>query len=554
VFRFNPHNLSHRLLSLVWLLVVAAPTLAVDPPQTIGLDYLNTLRASAGMSGFNRNAALETAAVNHSNYQSLNDIIGHFEDPTLPGFTGEYPSDRVVYAGYLSTYISENVSSGNTSVTDSIDGLMSAIYHRFGFLAVDLDEIGIGIEGDYYTYDMGNSLLNSLCAGTSFNGSGYYYFEACADPDFRIEESAFDGAVAQIADANPAIVQWPPPSARDIPPVFYEEIPDPLPGHSVTGYPVSVEFNPWLTQGSVSVQKFALFDDSDTEVVYAHKVLQATDDVNNLFTEYQFAVFPLSRLEWGRTYRAQLDYRIGGGAQQSLDWRFTTRGLPYRYYQFEDLIADEVTIVSGQTYSLYFVPSDSNDVLSGYTYSYYVGMGIDTTFYDANTINIRVTGSPGQQVILDFDTGQQLTLTIAASDTALDNSVPPDTDMDGLNDDVDNCPATPNSDQLDTDNDMQGDACDVDDDGDGLSDIDETEVQGTDPLLSDTDGDGMDDLYEVNNGLDPLVDDAAADKDGDGLSNFEEFQAGSDPADPTDPNAPVPAHEMLQVIVPYLLD
>ena len=45
-----------------------------------------------------------------------------------------------------------------------------------------------------------------------------------------------------------------------------------------------------------------------------------------------------------------------------------------------------------------------------------------------------------------------------------------DADADGIEDSDDNCPTVSNSDQIDTDNDTLGNACDDDDDGDGVID------------------------------------------------------------------------------------
>ncbi|NOX08613.1 MAG: hypothetical protein GXP22_03850, partial [Gammaproteobacteria bacterium] len=58
-----------------------------------------------------------------------------------------------------------------------------------------------------------------------------------------------------------------------------------------------------------------------------------------------------------------------------------------------------------------------------------------------------------------------------------------DTDSDGVNDNIDNCPVDANTNQTNTDgvNDG-GDVCDLDDDNDGTSDIDEI-ANGTDPLV-----------------------------------------------------------------------
>lgn len=56
-----------------------------------------------------------------------------------------------------------------------------------------------------------------------------------------------------------------------------------------------------------------------------------------------------------------------------------------------------------------------------------------------------------------------------------------DADRDGVLDNVDNCVSTSNADQLDTDGDGAGNACDSDDDDDDVSDTTEV-TNGTDPL------------------------------------------------------------------------
>jgi len=72
-----------------------------------------------------------------------------------------------------------------------------------------------------------------------------------------------------------------------------------------------------------------------------------------------------------------------------------------------------------------------------------------------------------------------------------------DADQDLVNHDDDNCPVVANNNQLDTDLDLTGNACDLDDDNDGLTDIFELAI-GTNELLIDTDSDGLDDLFEVS--------------------------------------------------------
>jgi endonuclease G len=113
-----------------------------------------------------------------------------------------------------------------------------------------------------------------------------------------------------------------------------------------------------------------------------------------------------------------------------------------------------------------------------------------------------------------------------------------DTDADGVPDSADNCDFDANPDQTDTDSDGVGNACDSDDDNDGVSDTAE-EAAGSDPLNANSkpevcDGvdndlnDGVDEGFTNTDG-DGQADCVDADDDGDGVSDADEIAAGSDP-------------------------
>ncbi len=114
-----------------------------------------------------------------------------------------------------------------------------------------------------------------------------------------------------------------------------------------------------------------------------------------------------------------------------------------------------------------------------------------------------------------------------------------DTDGDGVWDDLDNCPTTPNPDQANNDGDVQGDACDPDDDNDGVTDTTDNCQFAANADQLNTDGDALGnacDPDDDNDGVPDTTDNCPlvanptqADSDNDGIG---------DACDPTTPPPP----------------
>jgi len=355
-------------------------------------DYVNEIREVMGMNGLTPNTLLERAAQNHADYLVANHAKSHFEVVGKSHFTGVTPVDRVAHVGYASLRVSENLSTHHHSAKASVEGLFSAIYHRFAFLDPQIDETGVGVTQDVaegsnsaFVYVMGNSQIRNLCQEESFNGVGKYVYKVCADREHRIRAKVFTRALHFQQQENPRLILYPYDRQEAVPPVFYEESPDPLPESEVSGFPVSVIFNPAFFDPAASEQisdvSLTLYKNQEKVPAY---FMDRGNDPHGRFSTHQFALFPEERLAYNTRYEAVLRYRYKDEVQQRI-WHFSTTQIEEPLYM---IIQPEQTIhiKAGSDCVLYFKPKDAHDLLGNIHYP----QRISVTFLDHNTLKLSM--------------------------------------------------------------------------------------------------------------------------------------------------------------------
>ena len=372
--------------------------------DTKGLAYLNTIRTDAGLIKLKHNATLQKAASAHAKYLILNQVYGHYEKSYNVAYTGSTPAERVIKAGYPSTFVMENLSINPIDQKKSIDTLLSAIYHRFVFLDFDKDEIGIGSyipkkkrrKNSAYVYNLGSEAISKLCRQTFIMESGKYYMKkVCKNSDKMVPQSLFEKKKDIVRRKNRDIVLYPYDGQNNVWPAFYNESPDPLPYYDVSGFPISVQFNP-ANYKNVQLKSFSLYDASGIELKKT-KILQHNNDHNHLFTKLQFALMPLKRLDFSKSYTAEFK-AIADGKQIQKRWTFRTTELKEKVYTITEDHTD-ITLHAGTSIVLYIVPGSKKNIVR----SYRSRGKIKVSFLDQNTLKITAPSrARSRKVSLDF--------------------------------------------------------------------------------------------------------------------------------------------------------
>lgn len=172
----------------------------------------------------------------------------------------------------------------------------------------------------------------------------------------------------------------------------------------------------------------------------------------------------------------------------------------------DDIHLSKSPLVVGDEVRIYATIRNIGDIdIVGYV-TFYQGV---TLIGDSQVISVLANGNP-EEVFVDFviPSGQfniqtSIKGTVPAdvnisNDVAVTGIYSPvfDDDRDGIVNELDNCPSVANADQTNSDDDAYGNACDDDDDNDGITDDVENEL-GSNPLLTDSDMDNFEDADDV---------------------------------------------------------
>ena len=202
---------------------------------------------------------------------------------------------------------------------------------------------------------------------------------------------------------NPELVVWPTDGATQIPPAFFEEDPDPLPDFSVSGYPLSIQVNPAAVK-KASLVSFMLYRSSGDEWISVDILppMSKQNDPNGHFSEHQFALFPVARLQWKSRYKAVAEMKLDG-ERRHVEWFFATRDPGGELIDLSVKNAPRRLKVN-HDYILYWPVRHGahRPQTSEVRTSYLQGTDMQITLIDPDTVKLRVETDVCAKVAVEF--------------------------------------------------------------------------------------------------------------------------------------------------------
>ena len=259
------------------------------------LDRVNHYRTIAGVAPVRAEAKLLNAAQSHASYLGASGATGHYEtNKSNPYYTGYSPFDRILVQRYEYVAAGEVVASESSShPARAIDALMAAIYHRFIILSSDFTQAGPGVA---LNANRGADVLDVTV------DLGAEVLPQPLDPA-RLTLYPFDRQQRVPTDFDPA-----------------QESPDPMPGHTLVGYPLSVQADP---RSTLVVERFELHEISSAGLgrrLDANLLTRAVDAETPANAAALISSAPLAA---GTAYRAVFSGSVDGQPVTRM-WEFNT--------------------------------------------------------------------------------------------------------------------------------------------------------------------------------------------------------------------------------------
>ncbi len=242
-----------------------------------------------------------------------------------------------------------------------------------------------------------------------------YYLKLC-NSDFKVSSPFSKKLDGRQYDKNPEFVVWPPLNANEVTPVFYDETPNPLPDIDVSGYPLSLQFNP----GKVKAAKVSAFklekknENGSWTRIKAVRELNHKSDPEKAFTKLQFAWFPLQRLDWGASYRASATAVIYGvkndGVKKNIRWLFGTEAIDTPLITAQPR-QKKVAVPRNQWFTLYLVPSKTvSRPMQQIKLGWRGPAKVVSKIIDMNTVKLKLQNIRCQPVTLKMAQGRKMIL------------------------------------------------------------------------------------------------------------------------------------------------
>jgi len=273
----------------------AAAATRLDESQAAALARVNYYRNLAGLPPVAAEPRLALVAQAHSSYLDSTNEMGHYEDKkSNPFYTGNSPFDRIDFSGYDYAEAGEVVARQHSShPAAAVDALMTAVYHRFIILSVDFVHAGPGVA------------LQSSGGADELDVTVDFGAEALppAPPASTVTVYPVLGQTGVPTDFNPA-----------------EELPSPMPGHNLVGYPVSIQVD---ARRTLAVQSFELYQTAPVATPQALPAKLLTHAADAETPGHAAALIPVAPLAPAAIYKAVFSGSVDG-TPVSTSWEFMT--------------------------------------------------------------------------------------------------------------------------------------------------------------------------------------------------------------------------------------